>query len=270
MRGESSPTNFVLMSTQRSGSTWVLDMLDSHPAITCYDALFLPEGTGKPFAGAAGKQYFADYVRARDPLVPTIAAPVLGWQFLNHLYTTDEPMEAIGFKFMYSQFKPYPWLLAYLRLRGLRVVHLVRENKLDHVLARISARVRGKYHSRAGEALEMPKLHVDPQDLVRQIEHEERKVRRARAILAALRLERIEVAYEDLVADPKRFDGILAFLGVDPAGYELQSVFQKWARGSYEDRIENYDAVRSALERTRYAPLLRAAGRRPQLASSIT
>ena len=33
-------TTFVLLTTQRSGSGWLVDLLDDHPAIVAYDELF--------------------------------------------------------------------------------------------------------------------------------------------------------------------------------------------------------------------------------------
>jgi LPS sulfotransferase NodH len=29
-------TPFILLATQRSGSTWVVDMLNSHPRVVCH------------------------------------------------------------------------------------------------------------------------------------------------------------------------------------------------------------------------------------------
>jgi len=39
---------FVLLSTQCSGSTWMIDMLNSHPKVVAYSVLFIGGGSGFP------------------------------------------------------------------------------------------------------------------------------------------------------------------------------------------------------------------------------
>jgi LPS sulfotransferase NodH len=54
-------TRFIVLSTQRSGSTWVIDTLNSHPMVTCYSEVFLQDGSGKPRFGARDLEFFDDY-----------------------------------------------------------------------------------------------------------------------------------------------------------------------------------------------------------------
>ena len=42
---------FVVLSTQRSGSTWVVDMLNSHPRVVAYSELFMHGGEGHSAVG---------------------------------------------------------------------------------------------------------------------------------------------------------------------------------------------------------------------------
>lgn len=252
--GEGARTKFMIVSTQRSGSTWVVDLLNSHPEITCHGALFLPRESMTP-AGARERVRFASYLTERGRPA-RVKIPVHAWRFLDELYGAEDASRAVGLKFMYSQFLPHPWVLAYARTRGVRIVHLVRENKLDHILSKASATARGRFHAMPGESLTTPPVSLDPTQLVKRLTREETKVKRARRVLALLGLRRLEVTYESLVGDRAAFADILRFLGVDPGPEPLRSDLQRWSRGTHRERIANYDAVQAALEGTRFAGLL--------------
>jgi Sulfotransferase domain len=248
-------TRFILLSTQRSGSTWVTEMLESHPSVRCHGAVFLPEGKGQPPSGAP-IDYFSEYVAKSAPAASRLRKQLLGWRYIDSIFASAPEAGAVGFKFMYSQFRHYPWIAPYIALKRVRIVHLVRGNKLDHVLSRMGARSRGKYHARPGEEVATPKLQVEPEELLRRLAWEETKVRRGRMILSVLRSPVLEVTYEELAADRSAFTGVLDFLGVDPQPELLRSQLQKWSRGTYEERIENYSEVRAALAGTKYEHVL--------------
>jgi hypothetical protein len=234
----------------------MVDLLNSHPQVTCYGALFLPRRESMPPAGAQDRTRFSTYITERYPGPPRHKVPVLAWRFLEELYLADGASAAIGFKYMYSHFRPHPWVLAYARMKGIRVIHLVRRNKLEHLLSKDSAVARGQYHARPGDPLSTPPIHLDPERLVDRLSREEKKVRWARGILSLLRLPSIEVYYEDLVSDRTAFADVLRFLAVDPRTDLLHSDLQRWSRGTHEERIANYAAVRAALEGTRFSQLL--------------
>ncbi len=252
-RSAAKPVRFIVLSTQRSGSTWVVDMLNSHPQVTCYGALFLPEGQGKQPVGAQ-MPYFYDLMRQEGR--SRILHPVLGWRFVSSVFRNTRGGTAVGFKLMYSQFKYVPWLLLYLTLRRVRVVHLVRSNKLDHVISTASARARGQFHQWDGEQVENPPVRLEPERVVDQIRWEETKVRRARRILALLRAPRLEITYEELVQDPSRYDDVLTFIGAPTSEGQLTTSLRKWNRRGYEASVENLDELRAALRGTPYAALL--------------
>jgi LPS sulfotransferase NodH len=248
-----APTKFMVVSTQRSGSTWVVDLLNSHPDIVCHGALFLPRTSMTP-AGARGVNRFATYVAEQD--AHRYKVPLLAWRFLDELYAPDGSGRAVGFKFMYSQFRRHPWVLAYARVRRIRVVHLVRRNKLEHLLSKESATARGQFHAHQGDDVSTPPIHLDTVSLVERLTREEAKVRRARRTLAMLRVPVTEVGYEEIASDQRRLGEVLRFLGVDPRPEILRSSLQRWSRGTHEERIVNYDDVRATLEGTRFAELL--------------
>jgi LPS sulfotransferase NodH len=233
---------FVVLSTQRSGSTWVVDMLDSHPHVSCYGELLLPEGTGKHPVGAQDTVPLSDVLSERPS--GSLVRHLEGWRYLDRLYRGRA--ESVGFKLMYAQVRAFPWLLAYLVVRRVRVVHVVRTNKFDQVLSRIVARETNQYHVLPGEEVNEARVRVDVDELIRQMEWEERKVGQFRRLLSLLPVPSLEVSYESLVSGDTGFETLLYFVGVAPEG-DLVSRLTRLGSRSYEERIENYDEVRKAL-----------------------
>lgn len=228
-------------------------MLNSHPEVSCYGALMLPDGTGSQAAGAQ-KPYFFELMRRER--VPRTAYPYQGWRYTDSLFADGGEHAAVGFKLMYSQFRHVPWLLAYLAVRRVRIVHLVRSNKLDHVISSESARLRGEFHLRPGQTADNPPVRLEPSSLAQRIRREERKVRSARLILRMLRVPVLEVSYEELTGDSSRFVEVLRFLRVPSPDHELTTTFRKWNRRGYRESIENFDEVSTALRGTQYGGLL--------------
>ena len=228
-------------------------MLNSHPDITCFGALFLPEGRGAHPVGAQ-LPYFYELMQQRN--VPRWQYPYHGWRFTDAALRGSSQAGAVGFKLMYSQFKYVPWLLAYLSAKRIRVIHLVRQNKLDHVISSESARSRGKYHQWTGEQAANPPIHLDPDFVRARIHREEDKAARASSILRLLAIPTLRISYEMLASDAHRYADILNFLEVGSDVSRLSTSLVKWNRRDYRSAIENFDEVRAALRDTRYAALL--------------
>jgi hypothetical protein len=272
-RARAAATPFVVIYTRRSGSNWVSDMLSSHPDVVCDGELFAPTGT------AVGHQplptdvpYLFDTLprRARKAspralLGPGFAHPLKGWRYANTVFDPGRAAGAVGCKVSYAHFKHVPWLLAYIVVKNVPIIHLVRRNKLDHLLSIATTRARSdnrqaggpsRYHALENQRAENPTVELNTRTLVRDLAREERRLRRARRLVSLLRVPTSEVAYEDLLSDPDRFDDILRFLGVDPSEAGLRSRLQKWNRGGQRTAIANYDAVCATLRGTRFEHFL--------------
>ena len=87
---------FVIISTKRTGSTLLIELLDSHPAVLCAGEIFFPP-SGSEYAfrryveQSAGRKFMHQILRRR-----------LVKEFLDEFYAQDG-YDAIGFKYMYSQ-----------------------------------------------------------------------------------------------------------------------------------------------------------------------
>jgi hypothetical protein len=248
-------TRFVLLATQRSGSSWVRQMLNSHPDVVADDELFVKASAPRIAEGRAGPEFWALRWKEQGRGLRCLMRPP---QVFRHL---DEYFEeragrcrATGFKLMYDQALLYPEIPLYLARRGVSVVHLIRQNFLDILLSKRGTALRGVYHS--AETVEPVRIALDPSKLVRALSWQERSVRWATAVTSTLRLRCITAHYADLVGEPRRFEDVFSFLGVPRPDAPLSSALRKLNRAPHRELIENYEEIRSVLDGTRFASLL--------------
>src|SRR5579864_4186919 len=105
---------FVLLSTQRSGTSWVMDRLTKHPHVGGYGELLLAGVKGRPNwpPGSNDRPFLAGYVHERRG-----GGGERGWghrylfAYLDHLYEPRRELQAVGFKLMYSHVVRYPEVL---------------------------------------------------------------------------------------------------------------------------------------------------------------
>lgn len=249
-------TRFVVLSTQRSGSTWVVDMLTSHPRVVAYSELFMHGGEGTPRWGQEKDlPYWQTYVR--DKRGGRATRPYWLWRYLGEAFHERPGVDAVGFKLMYSQLtrisRP---LMPSLWLKRVRIIHLIRRNALDVVLSKEAGAARGgNLHARTGEDVKRVRIRLQTDDLLRRMTLHERAIEGARVRFKRVGLPYREVVYEDLADDERGFAPLFEFLGVEPA--PVSSSLQKVNPTVHEELIENYGEVREALEGTSYASQLR-------------
>ncbi len=180
--------------------------------------------------------------------------PFSVFRYLSALYGTDG---AVGFKLMYSQLRRYPEILPYLVRKRIRIVHLVRRNHLDVLISFAVKNEIGKAHILSAEDRPTEvRVELDTRTLMRDLRKLELKHSAGRTVLRVGRLKHIEVAYEDLVADPAHFDRVRAFLGVSADRGVPESNILKTRTGRQQHVVANYDEVRARLQGTRFADLL--------------
>ncbi len=260
-------TKFVVLSSQRSGSTWLSDVLNGHPGINAYGELFLPPKTDRPGGAAIATTRSADteaYLKERLHDFPKYLAnppqgpriPVWGpAAYLNKLYRQQG---AVSFKLMYTQLVMFPSIWIYIAVRRLRVVHLVRRNHLDVVISSAISKATQTPRLIEGEkATRAEPVVLEPAGLIRRLRTLRRNIKLARRLLRLLLIPHLEVAYEDIAAGPARFDAVWQFLSIDDAQYEPRSDLVKLVKGDHADVIRNYSEVKEALATTEFAQMVR-------------
>lgn len=244
-------TKFIVLTTNRSGSVWVMSTLNSLNGVTTQGELFLPRKR------VAEKRWDSEFARPR--YIETKAGlglrPFSVFSYLDSLYN-DAP-GIFGFKLMYAQLGAYPEILPYLIWHSVRVVHLVRRNHLDVLISyAVKARL-GQAHLLQGQsAPEDMRVELDGEKLIKRMEWLERKQNLARAMLRGCRLPHFEVAYEDLYRNRNEFRQICDFLSVNSEEALPESTLVKIRKGGHRDVIKNYSEVKERLYGSRFATLL--------------
>ncbi|HEY1593543.1 MAG TPA: Stf0 family sulfotransferase [Solirubrobacteraceae bacterium] len=259
--------SFILLATQRTGSSWVQEMLHSHPSLKVYSELFLPDASGMPMWEPSDVEFAASFVggRARPPTLITRRYWTVA--YLRRLF--GQPGElSVGFKYMYDQVPHSPEVLVYAAATRVPVVHLIRRNLLDTVISAELAASSGLYHLPADGRPAIPwlasergeeRIRLDPDQVVAELTKLERERRRFRRWLELTRTPTVEVEYEALVADPSRFGRVLEFLGVpDPDPSPLECGLKKVRTESRADVIANYPELEATLSATPFAAFLTA------------
>jgi LPS sulfotransferase NodH len=241
---------FVVLTSSRTGSTWLIDLLNKQPGVDAHGELFLDEPrSGPPIASRADIPRFVeqqDWQGSSRP--PTV------FSYLNRLY---EPARTVGFKLMYGQLRRHPEILAFLAFRRVRIVHLVRKNHLDVIVSEELAKLTGASHVPAGLKFDAPKVYLEPTTLAERMRRRNQRPRQARWLVRLSTCPHMEVAYESLLESDQEFNRIAAFIGISAVAAHAKSNLAKRGSPSHRDSISNYDEVRRALGATSFSGMLR-------------
>ncbi len=256
---------FVVLTSQRSGSSWFMDVLNNMEGVRGYGELFLPPSHKQGKSGAAlMSPQAAQYINETAYAHPRFGhwqegrggiRPFTPFTYLNQLYRQPG---GVGFKLMYSQLYRYPEVWLYLTARRLPVIHLIRQNFLDIVISTKRLQLTRTAHRIVGEndATNQSPIYLEPDALIRRLRWLQRNVNLARRLLRWFRIPHIEVIYESLSAEPDNFKRVWAFLGLEANGQLIQSNYVKLIRASHVDLIENYTEIKTVLADTEFAELI--------------
>jgi hypothetical protein len=247
---------FILLSTQRSGSTWVIDMLNSHPRITAYGELLLEDGRGKRYGGELDLEFFDEFLEVRIGQQRNESSREILFQYLNKVYEPSEDLQALGFKLMYGQFGAYPDLKDYLIGNEIAIVHLIRVNLLDILISKETAVRRNVFHYPAEERPQEVKVRLDPGQILTRLEEQEREVERVKKRFTAFGIPYREIFYEELAADAAKFIDVLEFLGVRPLSFSLRSRLRRMNVLSQSELVSNYAEVKAVLAGSNFVSFL--------------
>lgn len=250
---------FVIAASQRSGSVFLENSLNSHPDVHCYGELMLGIG-GHRDVEVPGflhrrrqQRHLYSMVKSGVALRPA--------RFVDDAYS-ERDEQAVGFRVMHRHTrKP---LVNYLHQVGARVIFLERRNLLRQVVSRRVMHTRqreigvGSAHSTSGAFSET--IHLDPQDVLRSIDHLVTDQERSRQLFAAL--PSISLTYEDLPSADGAINSpqgtqICDFLEISQLS--LSSDLVRTGGRSLEETVANFDQVADTLARSTHHGLLELA-----------
>ena len=243
---------FVVLTTNRSGSEWIISTLNNFQDVSAHGELFLPrprildEKWDKDFA----------YTRFIETKFKSLTfRPFSVFSYLNTLYNMPGK---VGFKLMYKQLGLYPEILAYFIQYRISVLHLVRRNHLDVMLSYAVKAKIGRAHLLVGQsAPDKLQIELDTRNLVSQFTWLQKQQNIARKLLTWSRLPHLEVTYEDVVRDQDHYFPLIGdFLSINSREQMPKSPLTRIRKGAHRDIISNYDQVKKVLANSKFASLI--------------
>lgn len=223
-----SEVRFLIFGQGRTGSTLLEFLLDSHPDITCQGEILAwrriaPEGFLDRKSRGHGTRAYGCHVKPHHHLRQA--------QGIDDLRGFAERMHERG------------WVL----------LHLWRENTLQHVLSGYFAREAKSYRFTGDQKPPALALTLDPDRVVEKIAHRQAMLEEEREALRHLPFE--EVRYErDLKDEAGRTMSMARIqhrLGVAPR--DLSTPLKKSVQRSFSEMVVNSEEVLTRLEASPYA-----------------
>jgi LPS sulfotransferase NodH len=227
-----SRVRFLVTGVQRSGTSLLVWLLDSHPQIRCYGGVFNrgSPGTLDPHAESS---------------IPMI----------ERLYTSEERLDdpahryecepggprAVGFKVHPNQWAASVCLGHVVEATEIKVLHMRRRNVLRLLVSDVNARRTGTWNSIYAEDATRAPVAVSREQLEQMDAYCERVSQEIARDFAAHEIR--EVWYEDLArARSDAMAPVQSFLGVDAVA-DLHTDTIQLGVARLEDAVENYDEL---------------------------
>lgn len=227
-------TPFVILFEGRSGSTWLVEALRSHPRI---------EARLEVFAALRNQGHGAEdqLEWARGFLAPPF----------------PDGIEAAGFKTKLHDVLDTEAFAGLLHDVAARVVLLRRRNRVKHVVSVFNAmRIEentGEWNLR-GEGDTLSAVSIDPERFDEWLESYRRGLEELERYVDLLDLPTCRIHYEDLLRDPEETTArVTESLAVEPAPLETRT--RKATSDDLREALANFEELRRRYEGTRYGPM---------------
>ena len=236
------PRAFCVVSRGRTGSTYLLSLLDSHPGVN------------------QSQEVLGRYRLGLEDVREEIRRRGAG-AYLERCLRRKGFERAVGFKVLYYQLEE-----SYARRQGLpglagasdylagredvRIIHLKRRNRLRRLVSAELASTKSEYWRVEGDAGgPEPTIRLSAEWCRRDFERTRAWEETYDGLFA--HHPGLEVVYEDLAADPQRVcECVFRFLGLPPRAVSSRLVKQN-TRGLREV-VENYDELKAHFAGTQW------------------
>jgi hypothetical protein len=223
---------FFIAGIQRTGTTYIRTMLNSHRDIRCIGEAFLP--------AKEGEEYYYTYKNKglKRKLWHIFFKKKLICEYLDYIYSKKR-YKAIGFKLMLNQSMKHRAIKKYLETKQIRGLIVIRKNVLKTYVSRETAKARKVFHSQ--DALSAYQVTLNPEKMMRSLHVIEKD---NQAILATFQpLEHMFFTYEDFVMNRGNLHtNILEYIGVN-SNVQLTSPLKKLNPDRLQEIVTNYDQV---------------------------
>jgi LPS sulfotransferase NodH len=245
---------FIVLSTQRTGSAFLEQCINSHEDIVCHGEILL--GYGGHYTDLPPK-WLKSHRRLRT-LWQAIASGAFLYpkKTMEMTWNTKSPQEWRGFRLMYNQINRDPRVMHYLNNHTeIKVIHLQRRNLLKQYISLYLMHNQSRYGRYEAHVTKKPsqiKVRVDQNkalDYFRSFEKTRNNI-----LLKFKEFERLDIFYEDMIGNGGLADDVTSkistFLGIPKALLVSDQV--KINSKNLEDIVDNYTDLKRLLENTKY------------------
>lgn len=221
---------FVIYGQSRSGSTLLVELINTHPDVHCDGELFNEE------AGRIGNS-------ALSKLVKMFPIP-----YLSYL-RRRVARKAYGFKLLFYHLPRARLTMKVMAFSGWKFIHVYRRNIARQSLSNIIAERTQRWHRRGDDASPANRIVVSVAQLQREIAIRDRW--RSREMDLIKHIRHLDVCYEDDLEHEGNWTStaemLSRFLGLGP--FEPRSIsLKKTVDRGYGELIENYAELLPYLE----------------------
>jgi hypothetical protein len=241
---------FAIIGTQRSGTTYIRYLLDSHPQIRCIGEAFLLRILKKSYPGILGYPHYVNESIGRH-LKHYLMRTALVSEYLDYLYAA-EGFTSVGFKFMYTQAKKFPpkfpMVTKYLIKNNVKIIHVIRKNLVKVLVSRETAKKTGIYRSNA--KMKHIKIHLPTENLLKKLSELENENNKWEKLFT--HSPYYKAYYEAFVTDKDNESRkLLSFLDITEFG-QLSTPIVKINPDKLKDILDNYTELKNLLSNTKY------------------
>ena len=226
-------TNFVIVFEGRSGSTFLVEALDSHPDVVAKKEAF----------AAIRKDITAGKYDRREQAL-----------WLREFFASEPDVRALGFKVKYKDIVEPEETAKVLRDCGAKIIRLTRMNRIKLVVSLMNGR---RLHDETGDwnrydgKGQAPPLLAPLDEFDANLRKVDRRKEALVQYVAGLSLETLELYYEDILQNADdAFGRVCDFLGVKRQS--LRANTRKNTPDNLSDALANYEELRAHYVGTPY------------------
>lgn len=233
-----------VLTLPRSGSNWLMQLMDKHSNVNAYGEIFLNEPISDADPGGPQELAYERFIETWD------GRSLRFFAVRNYLRTLESETNGknwLAYKMMSSQLSNYPEALFFAMVRRCRVIYL-RRNSLDAAISRSYAYATNRFHTQAPPG-KVRKVSIDPDTLIKDVQYREKAHNRIAVFLKLYPFPSITIDYEELQGDTKGSMKKIFELLEEKFEPEIvgSNSSKKIIPTSWDQAIENAEEIRIAL-----------------------
>ena len=211
------------------------------------------------FEGRSGSTHLISHLRSHSQVVAkgeifAVVRQTKEWsiqrQIMSELYEQRRRrrIRAVGFKTKCRDIADQPAMQRYIARHNISVMHLYRRNPVKWVVSNIRAEALYKRNHKwniRGDAEPLEAFSISPEEFFTQLKMYERVFSNLSGFVENLKVEKLELAYEDLLADETdSLNRVFMFIGVAPE--KTESNVKKNTSDDLSHAVSNLSELQAA------------------------